>query len=599
MQKIGAQVAIGLCRTCFKSGWIMMSSMKFWFRLAVLSSLAVSAWAQPTAPKAASSTQASALDAALFYQILLGELNARQGSPGSGFSIMLDAARKTRDPALFQRSVDMALQARSGEAALQAAQTWKREIPSSREASRYVMQILLALNRVDEAGKALAVSINELPLDEQAGAIASVPRLFGVVQDKALAADVVEKALVAALTKKTTTASAWTTIGRMRRDAGQISRAVEAATQGHAADPQATGPLVLALGLMDKASSTLKPMVDAAMRTDVSPELRLAYARTLVSLQLIPEATAQLLQLNEKHPAFADGWLIHGLVLQDSSNLPEAEKRLEQYVRLVTAANTPDNQTGLAEALMSLAQIAQKKGQLDWANQWLSQMPAGADRIKLASRQAAVLAQQGRLDEARQVLAQVKPSNADQALRKVLAQSFWLRENSDTPAAYALVRAALDKQPNNTELMTELSLVCEKLKRFDEMEALLRQLMALSPEEAHAFNALGYSLADRNIRLAEALQLIEKAVQLAPQDAYIQDSLGWVKFRLGQRAEALAILKAAYKAKPDAEIAAHLGEVLWVMGQQGEAGTYWREGLLLKADNETLLDTLKRFNFKP
>lgn len=577
----------------------MMSSMKFWFRLAVLSSLAVGAWAQPTAPKAASAPKPSAMDAALFYQILLGELNSRQGSPGSGFSIMLDAARKTRDPALFQRSVDMALQARSGEAALQAAQTWKREIPSSVEASRYSLQILLALNRVEEAGKALAISIFELPLDEQAGAIASVPRLFGTVKDKALAADVVEKALTKAFSQKTTVAAAWTTVGRMRRDAGQTSQAIEAVTQGHAADPKATGPLVLALSLMVSADSKLKPMLDAAMQTDVTPDLRLGYARTLVSIQLIPDALARLTQLNDNHPAFADGWLIHGLVLQENSQLSEAEKRLEQYVRLVSASNSPEYQAGLAEALMSLAQIAQKKGQLDKANQWLAQMPAGADPIKLASRQADLLAQQGRLEEARQVLAQVKPINAEQALRKVLAQSFWLRENRDAPAAYVLVRAAVDKQPNNTELLTELSLVCEKLKRFDEMEALLRQLMTLAPQEAHAFNALGYSLADRNIRLDEALQLIEKAVQLAPQDAYIQDSLGWVKFRLGQQAEALTILRAAYKAKPDAEIAAHLGEVLWVLGQQREAGTFWREGLLLKADNETLLETLKRFNFKP
>jgi tetratricopeptide (TPR) repeat protein len=577
----------------------MMSSMKFWFRLAVLSSLAVGVWAQPRALKAEAPPKSSALDAALFYQILLGELSTRQGSPGTGFSIMLDAARKTRDPALFQRSVDMALQARSGDAALQAAQTWKREIPSATEASRYVLQILLALNRVEEAGKALAISIFELPLNEQAGAIASVPRLFGTLKDKALAADVVEKALAKAFTQKTTVATAWTTVGRMRRDAGQTSRAVEAVTQGHAADPKATAPLVLALSLLVNADSSLKPMVDAAMRNDVTPDLRLAYARTLVSLQLIPDALVQLVQLNDKSPAFADGWLIHGLVLQESSNLSEAEKRLEQYVRLVTPSNTPEQQAGLAEALMTLAQIAQKKGQLERAKQWLDQMPAGADPIKLASRQADVLAQQGRLDEARQVLAQVKPTNAEQALRKVLAQSFWLREHRDPQAAYVLVRAAVDKQPNNTELLTELSLVCEKLKRFDEMEALLRQLMSLAPQEAHAFNALGYSLADRNIRLEEALKLIEKAVQLAPQDAYIQDSLGWVKFRLGQQAEALTILRAAYKAKPDAEIAAHLGEVLWVMGQQNEAGTYWREGLLLKADNETLLETLKRFNFKP
>ena len=576
-----------------------MSSMKFWFRLAVLSSLAVGAWAQSSAPKAGPTPKSSALDAALFYQILLGELNTRQGSPGSGFSLMLDAARKTRDPALFQRSVDMALQARSGEAALQAAQTWKREIPSATEANRYVLQILLALNRIEEAGKALAVSINELPLDEQAGAIASAPRIFALVKDKALAADAVEKALAKAFAQKATAAAAWTTVGRMRRDAGQISRATEAASQGHAADPKATGPLVLALSLLDNVNSRLKPMVDAAMKADVTPELRLAYARSLVALELRPDALAQLVLLNDKHAAFADGWFIHGLVLQENGQLQEAEKRLEQYVRLVGDTKTPEQQAGLAEALMSLAQIAQKNKQLDRANQWLAQMPAGADPIKLASRQADLLAQQGRLDEARQVLAQIKPTTAEQALRKVLAQSFWLREHRDTPAAYVLVKAALDKQPNNTELMTELSLVCEKLKRFDEMEALLRQLMALAPQEAHAFNALGYSLADRNIRLDEALQLIEKAVQLAPQDAYIQDSLGWVKFRRGEKAEALAILKAAYKAKPDAEIAAHLGEVLWVMGQQKEAGTLWREGLLLKADNETLLETLKRFNFKP
>lgn len=577
----------------------MMAAMKFWFRLALLSSCVVGAWAQPTAPKAETPPPQSALDAALFYQILLGELNTRQGSPGSGFSIMLDAARKTRDPALFQRSVDMALQAHSGEAALQAAQTWKREIPSATEASRYVLQILLALNRVEEAGKALAVSINELPMDEQVGAIASVPRLFGVVKDKAQAANVVEKALAKAFTQSATVVAAWTTVGRMRRDAGQITRAAEASTKGHAADPQATGPLVLALSLLVNTNSSLKPMVDAAMKTDVPPELRLAYARTLVSLQLYPEALAQLGQLNSKHPEFADGWLIHGLVLQENGQLTEAEKRLERYVRLSRDSKNPEQQLGLTEALMSLAQIAQKQGQLEKATQWLSQMPATADPIKLASRQADLLAQQGRMNEARQVLAQVKTVNAEQAHRKVMAQSFWLREHRDAAAAYALLRDALDKKPDHIELLTELSLICEKLKRFDEMEALLRQLMAKAPQEAHAFNALGYSLADRNIRLQEAQQLIEKAIELAPQDAYIQDSLGWVKFRQGLHQEALTILKAAYKAKPDAEIAAHLGEVLWVTGQQREAGTIWREGLLLKADNETLLETLKRLNFKP
>jgi len=577
----------------------MMASMKSWFQLAVLSSCMVGAWAQPAAPVTGAGVGSSALDAALFYQILLGELNARQGAEGSGFSIILDAARKTRDPALFQRAIDMALKSRSGDAALLAAQNWKKEIPSSQEANRYVLQILLALNRVEDAGKALAVSLNELAVDEQSAAIASVPRLFGTVQDKALAAEVVEKSLAQALSKTQTTAVAWTTVGRMRRDAGQISRAVDACQKGHAADPQATGPLALALSLLTQARSSLKPLLDTAMKTDVQPELRMGYARALLSLQLVTESAAQLMRLNVQHPEFAEGWLIHGLVLHENGQPAEAEKRLVHYVQMLSRTPNPEQQAGLTEALMTLAQMAQKKGQLDRANQWLAQMPAGADPIKLASRQAEVLAQQGRLDEARRVLAQATPTNAEQARRKTLAQSQWLRDNKDAPAAYALMKAAAESQPDDQDLLSEWALVCEKLKRYEEMERLLRQVMVKFPQEAHAFNALGYSLADRNVRLDEAQRLIEKAIELSPDDPFIQDSWGWLKYRQGKLPAALTILQAAYTAKPDAEIAAHLGEVLWVQGQTLEAAAIWRAGLLIKADNETLVETLHRFKFKP
>ena len=123
--------------------------------------------------------------------------------------------------------------------------------------------------------------------------------------------------------------------------------------------------------------------------------------------------------------------------------------------------------------------------------------------------------------------------------------------------------------------------------------------MARQPDYHHAYNALGYSLADRGVRLGEAKALIEKAVSLAPDDAYIQDSLGWVEFRLGNQARALEVLKAAYAKRPDAEIAAHLGEVLWVSGQREQALKIWREGLLLASDNETLQSTLQRLRVRP
>lgn len=566
-----------------------------WFFLCTLGTPA--AWAADPDPSPAPAV--SALDAALFYQLLLGELQVRQGSPGAGFSILLDAARKTRDAALFQRAVDVALQSRSGDAALQAAQAWKKELPQAQEPNRYLLQILLALGRVEEAGQTLALSIDELAPDEQAAAIATIPRVFGRVADKAQAARVVEKALAKPLRQTATAATAWTTIGRMRRDAGLMGAAVDAALKGHASNRTAQGPLILAMSLLDQAPEALKPMLDEAMAADVSPDLQLGYARALIMRNDHQDALRQLQLINARRPGFAPGWLLHGLLLQELNQWPKAEDMLRRFVTLAAGQDNQEIKAGLAEALLALSKIAQKQGHLEQATQWLQQMPPDADPVKLASRRADLLAEQGRMEEARQTLARIPTNTPEQAKLKALAQSQWLKEHRMAQAAYEVVRKASEAAPNDHELLVELALLSEKIQRYDEMENLLRRQMKSRPQDPQAFNALGYSLADRNTRLDEARALINRAVELAPQDPYIQDSLGWVLFRQGQHQEALKVLRAAFASKPDAEIAAHLGEVLWVSGQTQQALTIWREGLMLKADNETLIETLKRFNVKP
>ncbi|MCX7225905.1 MAG: tetratricopeptide repeat protein [Burkholderiales bacterium] len=143
-----------------------------------------------------------------------------------------------------------------------------------------------------------------------------------------------------------------------------------------------------------------------------------------------------------------------------------------------------------------------------------------------------------------------------------------------------------------------MAMMAEKIGKFDDMERLLRSVIARKPDYQHAYNALGYSLAERNQRLPEARQLIKKALELAPDDPFITDSLGWVEFKSGNLPEALRILQGAYKSRPDAEIAAHLGEVMWAMGRREQALTVWREGLTLSPDNDTLRDTLKRLRVK-
>ena len=182
---------------------------------------------------------------------------------------------------------------------------------------------------------------------------------------------------------------------------------------------------------------------------------------------------------------------------------------------------------------------------------------------------------------------------------KAMAESQLLRDNKQYDAAYEVLSTAIDKVVDDPDLLYDKAMLTEKMGRMDEMERLLRQVMTLKPDYHQAYNALGYSLADRNERLPEAQQLIKRALDAEPNDPFIQDSMGWVEFRMGNSAQALSYLEAAYKAQPDVEIAAHLGEVLLSLGQRNRAIAIWREALKVDRHNDTLLETLKRLHVQP
>jgi Flp pilus assembly protein TadD len=176
----------------------------------------------------------------------------------------------------------------------------------------------------------------------------------------------------------------------------------------------------------------------------------------------------------------------------------------------------------------------------------------------------------------------------------VVAEAQLLREANRNQEAFQVLSEALQKEPEQPELLYDYALTAEKLERFDVLESNLRKLIEVRPEHAHAYNALGYSFADRNTRLGEARKLIEKALELAPDDFFIMDSMGWVLYRQGDLKGAAEQLRRAYNGRPDAEIGAHLGEVLWVMGEREEANRVWQESLKASPDNETLHKTIKR-----
>lgn len=543
---------------------------------------------------------ASALDAQLFYQLLLGELNVRGDEPAVGFALVLDAARKTNDPELYQRAVELAFQARSGENALQAARDWKQAWPASREANRYVLQILVALNRVAESSAALRQEIALASDADRAAAFAAIPRTYSRVTDKKLAARVVEEALAPYLVLPASGVAAWTTVGRMRLAAGDSAGALEAARRGQAITPGAEGPALLALELMEAKQPQAEALVRSYLAGQPLPEVRMGYARTLLEAQRYGEALQQMRLITAQQPDFPEGWLLQGSLLAQENHLDEAEVAFKRYVELAQAqGNGEERNRGLAQAYLGLAQIAEKRNDFAGAGAWLDRIQNSQDLMAAQNRRASILARQGRMEEARQLIRAMPERNAGDARMKLLSEIALLREHKQYRAAYDLLAQAIQRDPENVELLYDQAMMAEKLGDHAAMEDLLRRLIAAKPDYHHAYNALGYSLADRNTRLPEAKQLIQKALEFVPGDPYISDSLAWVEFRMGNKAEAVRLLQAAFKQRPDAEIAAHLGEVLWSLGQREQALGIWREGLLLNGENETLQETLQRLQVKP
>jgi tetratricopeptide (TPR) repeat protein len=543
---------------------------------------------------------ATAMDAELFYQLLLGEINARGTEAAAGYSLVLDAARKTNDPALYQRAVDIAFQARSGDSALQAARAWKEAHPQSREANRYVLQILVALNRVADSAEPLKTDLALADPKERAAVLSLIPRIYSRVSDKKLAATVVEQALSEYLSQQPLAAAAWTTVGRMRLAAQDNAGALEAARRGQAAAPTAEGPVLLALELMDPKLPQAEPVVRKYIDGKPLPELRMAYARALLDAQRYAEAAQQLQVVTAEKPDYPEAWLVQGtLQLQDNRDAA-AEASLKRYIELAQAQRSGEERSrGLAQAYMSLSRIAEKRKDYKLAGAWLDKIENPQDLVAAQNRRASILARQGKLEEGRKLLRALPERTPEDAAMKLAAEVQLLRDNKQYKAAYELMAQANAKPPFDADRVYEQAMLAEKMGNLPEMERLLRQVIAAKPDFHHAYNALGYSLADRNLRLPEAKELIQKALTFVPDDPFISDSLAWVEFRMGNKAEALRILDAAYKTRPDAEIAAHLGEVLWSLGQRERAQAIWKEGLLLNSESDTLQETLKRLRVKP
>ena len=590
--------------------------------------LPLPATAQAQTPAAAGTAAAatplnSAMDDRLFYQLLVGEMALGSGDAGSAYELMLDAARRTRDEGLFRRTVDIAMRSRAGDQALAASRAWRLARPESADAARTQLQILLLLNRPEAVAEPLRALLSLTPAADRGELISALPRLLQRAGEPRTVVTLMDEALKPYREADATRVAARVTLGRAWLQAGEPERALTLAREAQSLEPLAPGPALLGMEMMRRL-----PEAEALVRAYLAqekaePALRLAYVRVLTGAQRYPDAAAQLQVLTRQQPDEAQPYLSLGALQLELKQVKEGEASLLRYVQLVqpqvvaraaqgtevpdsvlSSASASDDgsddempsgpEQGLVQAWLMLAQSAEQRGDFKAAEAYLGQISDPQRALEVQTRRASMLARQGRHAQARELIRRLPEKNDEDARAKLLAEAGVMRDVKRWRDAYDVLGTAAQRFSDDADLLYEQAMMAEKLDRLDDMERLLRRVIEIKPDNAHAHNALGYSLADRRLRLPEARQLVQRALELLPGDPFITDSLGWVEFRMGNGQEAARLLRLAYATRPDTEIAAHLGEVLWSLGMRDEARRIWGEAKGRDASNDVLRETLAR-----
>ena len=517
----------------------------------------------------------------LLMRFLVAEMAGHRGEVALALGTYRDLAKQTRDPRVARRATEIAVFARQYEPALESARLWVELEPQSQQGRQMLASLLAAAGRTEELSGHVA------KLLEGAGANVG-PALLRLNQVFARSTD---KAAV-------------------RKVIDEVTRPYIGIAEAHFARAiacyEAQDPYRAKLEI-DRALAIRPDWEQAALvRAQVTPppegleglkafvalypnarDARIAYARGLVGEKRFEDARREFSGILADNPDNAD--VIYAVaVLSLQLNDPTlAEKHLKRLLEVGHAeADT---------ARLYLGQIAEERKSWEEALQWYAKIADGQQYIPAQVRAANVLAQSGRLDEARKRLSSTPTGNPRDRAQLLLGEAQLLRQAGRPGDAYSVLQGGLTAMPDQPELLYETALAAEKIGRVDTLEKYLRRLIELKPDHAHAYNALGYSLADRGERLDEAQQLIEKALQLTPDDPFILDSKGWLLYRKGETGAALAVLKHALTLRSDPEIAAHYGEVLWVLGRQDEAVQAWNEAAKASPDNAALVTTIKRF----
>ncbi len=574
-----------------------MKKLSIILTLSALLTSAAAAQAAPATPGKTARQETPpnvALTPEVMYKYLASELAFQRGEAFSAYATMLALARSTRDARLARRATEFAAAGSLSAEALKAARVWRELAPHSEEASQALVSLLVANGRIDEAKQMLAQQLAASTPEGLPATIVSVQRQLARMTDRKRGTALLRELLE----PYRDSLEALLTLAQTAMVSGERSVALTEARAALARHPSSeVAALTLAQVIEDKAESA-NVLGDFLKANPKARDVRLAYSRMLFEQNRVADARAQFEILLQQYPNDQTTLYALGLLSVQSGDLPSSEKYLSAYI--ATLGGQPDRERDASQALLILAQIAEDRNDISGAMKWLEMVdPANqANYLAATVKRAQLLARSGRLDEAREVLHNTDVEGDDERARLIVNEAQLLRDASRLDDALKLVADALKVQKDNVDLLYEHAMLAEKANQLDLMERELRRIIQIAPDNQHAYNALGYSLADRNLRLQEAYDLIRKANELAPEDPFIMDSLGWVEFRLGRYEQAEKTLRRAFGIKADPEIAAHLGEVLWVLGREDEARQLWRDANAKDPKNSTLKGTLQRLQVK-
>lgn len=526
----------------------------------------------------------TALDQELLFKFLLSEIASQRGNAQLAAQGYLEMARSVRDPRLARRATEIATYARLQSIALESARLWYELDKGNPQARQSLVGLLLSGNKIGEAKPHLQALINAegnpaqgfMQLHSLMSKHPDKQAVYTVVKDLAQGYKQMPEAHFA--------------LAQAGYSAGKFDVAFTEVREAMKLRPDwEIGALLQAQMLQqrDSAHAALEYLRAFLQSYPRAREARANYARLLIGEKQLKEARAQYQTMLDEQPGNADIVVTIGLLSLQMEEFDLAEANLKRGLEL----NYRDPDT----LRFYIGQSYEERKRYRDAMQWYSQVTEGDQFVAAQTRYAFLLGRQNTLAEAREYLQNVRVQSDEQRAMLIQAEAQLLREAKNYRESYDLLAGALERQPENADLLYDSALAAEKLDKLEVVEANLRKLIKLKPDHAQAYNALGYTLADRTDRYSEAKQYIEKALALSPEDPFILDSMGWVYYRMGSTAEGLGYLERAYSARPDPEIAAHLGEVLWMKGRKADAEKLWRDSQKEHPENELLQDTIKRY----